>query len=369
MNATSNASQLDIASSSSGEAQISITYKSSLGSNFCVPTLAEVLRQMDEDFLDSYGIRQPGLFVTKFMKDLCECFLAAGTVSKDDKGVSLANVQSDLYTEKKFDSQDVSSGSINNEKALCIVPNISLEALRVENLIEVVPQIPRLHGLNCLDFRCCKIVLPLNGVYGENCLNLKALDNLNPSTASSMMIVPEQNFTHNMLSSTYYVEDITRGEEELKVSLMNEFNESQPNFKYIAKNISYRNAYLQFSLARISDDNCCSNCFGDCLSSEIPCACASEAGGDFAYVPGGLVKEKFLEDCISMYHSPEQKNLIYCKDCPLERSKNKSLSGKCKGHLFRKFIKECWYKCGCGMKCGNRVVQRGITVRLQVRAC
>ncbi|KAL6577210.1 Histone-lysine N-methyltransferase suvr4 [Orobanche minor] len=40
--------------------------------------------------------------------------------------------------------------------------------------------------------------------------------------------------------------------------------------------------------------------------------------------------------------------------------------GKCKGHVNRRFIKECWYKCGCGMNCGNRVVQRGITAKLQV---
>ncbi|KAE8671372.1 Histone-lysine N-methyltransferase SUVR4 [Hibiscus syriacus] len=38
----------------------------------------------------------------------------------------------------------------------------------------------------------------------------------------------------------------------------------------------------------------------------------------------------------------------------------------CKGHLMRKFIKECWDKCGCSKRCGNRVVQRGITASLQV---
>ncbi|KAG8043756.1 hypothetical protein GUJ93_ZPchr0458g22336 [Zizania palustris] len=38
----------------------------------------------------------------------------------------------------------------------------------------------------------------------------------------------------------------------------------------------------------------------------------------------------------------------------------------CRGHLARKFIKECWSKCGCNMQCGNRVVQRGITCNLQV---
>ncbi|RYQ90983.1 hypothetical protein Ahy_B09g096880 isoform D [Arachis hypogaea] len=39
---------------------------------------------------------------------------------------------------------------------------------------------------------------------------------------------------------------------------------------------------------------------------------------------------------------------------------------ECKGHLVRKFIKECWRKCGCDMQCGNRVVQRGLRCKLQV---
>ncbi|KAK3158479.1 hypothetical protein QOZ80_2AG0137770 [Eleusine coracana subsp. coracana] len=66
---------------------------------------------------------------------------------------------------------------------------------------------------------------------------------------------------------------------------------------------------------------------------------------------------------------------FYCKICPLEKIKidRNSDSPKakvnpdpCKGHLIRKFIKECWRKCGCTRNCGNRVVQRGITCSLQV---
>nr|GFA07701.1 histone-lysine N-methyltransferase SUVR4 [Tanacetum cinerariifolium] len=37
----------------------------------------------------------------------------------------------------------------------------------------------------------------------------------------------------------------------------------------------------------------------------------------------------------------------------------------CKGHPLKKFIKECWSKCGCTMACRNRVVQRGLTCKLQ----
>ncbi|PIN16729.1 Histone-lysine N-methyltransferase [Handroanthus impetiginosus] len=147
------------------------------------------------------------------------------------------------------------------------------------------------------------------------------------------------------------VNDITNGTERVKISLMDEIgNEDLPNYIY----------------SRIADEDCCSGCIGDCLSSSIPCACARDTGGEFAYTPEGLLNEKFLSSCISMNQSPRKEHFFYCQDCPLERAKNVNKPGKCKGHVLRKFIKECWRKCGCNMQCGNRVVQRGITTKLQV---
>jgi len=158
--------------------------------------------------------------------------------------------------------------------------------------------------------------------------------------------------------------DITKGAENVKISLVDESgNEDFPKFTYIPHNIIYQNAYLQISLARIADVDCCSSCSGDCLSSRIPCACARETGGEFAYTPKGLLKDDFLTACVCMRRTPKKDHFVYCQDCPLERSNNEP----CKGHLLRKFIKECWRKCGCHMTCGNRVVQRGITCDLQVR--
>lgn len=127
--------------------------------------------------------------------------------------------------------------------------------------------------------------------------------------------------------------------------------------------------HVNFSLARIGDEDCCSDCFGDCLSSSIPCACARETGGEYAYTLDGRIKKQFLDECISMNRDPQKHRHFYCKDCPLERSKNEDQPDQCKGHLVRKFIKECWSKCGCSKQCGNRVVQRGITCNLQVSHC
>ncbi|CAB4268606.1 unnamed protein product [Prunus armeniaca] len=93
----------------------------------------------------------------------------------------------------------------------------------------------------------------------------------------------------------------------VKVSLENGRNtEDLPIFLYISNNLVYKNAYVKFSLARISHEGFCSHCFGDCLTSSVPCLCAAESWGQFAYTLGGFIKEKFLEECISLKWEPKQ---------------------------------------------------------------
>ncbi|XP_024958914.1 histone-lysine N-methyltransferase SUVR4 [Cynara cardunculus var. scolymus] len=166
--------------------------------------------------------------------------------------------------------------------------------------------------------------------------------------------------------SIHNIKDITRGTEKMKISLIDEVGIELPKFVYIPQNTPYQDAYVHFSLARIADDGCCKRCIGDCLSSRVPCACSRDTGGEFAYTPQGLLKDEFLGACISMNCEPQNHHLFECQDCPLERAKNVQNPEPCKGHLVRKFIKECWRKCGCTMECGNRVVQRGPTCKLQV---
>ncbi|KAL2941293.1 Histone-lysine N-methyltransferase SUVR4 [Bienertia sinuspersici] len=158
-----------------------------------------------------------------------------------------------------------------------------------------------------------------------------------------------------------FIDDITKGEENVKISLVDERgNREPPKFFYIPKNIIYQKAIVNISLARISDEDCCPACSGDCLSSPVPCACARVTNGEFAYTEDGLLDPQFLRSCIT------ENKYVYCQDCPIERAKNDRKPEKCKGHSVKKFIKECWSKCGCTTRCGNRVVQRGITRNLQV---
>ncbi|KAL5206971.1 hypothetical protein ABZP36_031406 [Zizania latifolia] len=194
--------------------------------------------------------------------------------------------------------------------------------------------------------------------------------------SSDMRVIPHQ-LHIGADRPPHDVNDITKGEERLSIPIVNEFGSGilPPRFHYISHNITLQEAYVNISLARIGDDNCCSDCFGDCLAQPLPCACATETGGEFVYTRDGLLKEKFLDTCISMLREPLKHPRFYCKICPHERrvieansdSSNTEVShGPCKGHITRKFIKECWSKCGCTRNCGNRVVQRGITRHLQV---
>ncbi|KAI7743986.1 hypothetical protein M8C21_001753, partial [Ambrosia artemisiifolia] len=161
--------------------------------------------------------------------------------------------------------------------------------------------------------------------------------------------------------------DIAKGEENVLISLVNEVNgECPPSFHYIPRNAVFQNAFVNFSLANITKENCCSTCFGNCLTSSKPCPCALQIGGEFAYTSEGTIKEDVLDNCLQRIRDTQTCHRSYCKDCPLEKPKTEGVLGTCKGHLERSFIKECWLKCGCNKKCGNRIVQCGIRYKLQV---
>ncbi|KAJ7555828.1 hypothetical protein O6H91_05G056600 [Diphasiastrum complanatum] len=165
--------------------------------------------------------------------------------------------------------------------------------------------------------------------------------------------------------------DISRGEENIPIPLAGDVvGNLSPEFYYTSKCVIYQNAPVTFSLAKVPEDECCSSCFGDCLNSPIACACSKETGGEYAYNADGCLHDWFLRKAIKEkirwdvyprdYYCPSMSS------CPIERLKYVRKIESCKGHLLRKFVKECWRKCGCDKRCGNRVVQRGISRRLEV---
>ncbi|KAK8611762.1 hypothetical protein V6N13_131804 [Hibiscus sabdariffa] len=210
----------------------------------------------------------------------------------------------------------------------------------------------------------CVVARLLNGSVNNHCSANGVVDDVG---GEGLVVAPQRYLTPNELRCLHDANDITKGEENVEISWVNETNkESPPSFQYISENLVFQNARVSFSLFRIGDERCCPTCLGDCLLSQKPCACACQAGRNFAYTPAGVIKEDFLEECISMTRDPPKQCLLNCTECPLERSKTDDFPEPCKGHLKRKVIKECWSKCGCNKQCGNRVVQRGVNCKLQV---
>jgi len=357
----SEVSQFDIASSPEGGVKISLICNSSGQSDFHVPSSDAFLKIVEEKIHKLYRITESNFSLSKLMTEFCECFWALGTDSTVDE--HLRSTSSVLV--KISDAQEIHDDKDCYGGNYCIPSSLSSGLVRFQNFFEVIPQIPKpialsdLDGVNCIAGFNTKYI---ENICGESKRMLKALKDPHSSNTCNVEAVRKRHCPFPIVKYSDYIDDITGGEEKVKISLLNGRSaEDLPTFKYISHNLVHDKAYVNVSLSHISDEDCCSNCSGDCLSSPIPCACAHETGGEFAYMPGGLVKEKFLEECISMNWD----TFFYCQNCPLERSKNKK-SDKCKGHLQRRFIKECWSKCRCSKKCGNRVVQHGISANVQV---
>ncbi|PHT80413.1 Histone-lysine N-methyltransferase SUVR1 [Capsicum annuum] len=404
-------SNIDIASSTFGEVKVSIDCEAALGrSDFHLPSLEAVLKLVEDKCLKPFKVLDPKFSVPKLMKDICECFLELGTQynhelletanvdAENDIGYrSMAVVSSNGSVNLELDSGEdqlekshisplcnghtssASTGQIasvencgsapetdpnilehvtsENPAALCGSKNLELDAGEAQPEKSRLPPPRNTHNNGASTDQIASV---------ENCGSAPENDQDILEHVTSQSPVAPCESTQDETGSCI-VRDITKGQEQVMISLVNEVNDkSPPSFNYIAHNVVFQNAYLNFSLARIGDDNSCSACSGDCLSLSTPCACAYESGGDFAYTKEGLVKEELLKESISMNRDAKKHCQFFCKECPLERSKNEDFIEPCKGHLVRNFIKECWWKCGCDKQCGNRVVQRGISRKLQV---
>ncbi|KAL9142981.1 hypothetical protein ABFS82_14G207200 [Erythranthe guttata] len=338
-------SNLEIASSSFGEVKISLSCDVALGRpDFHMPTLETVLKSVDEKCLRTYKTLDPNFSVMNVMKEFCQCFLKLGSGSNSESPETL-NAGQTIGSTDDVGARGLLSGSVAS--------HFDAEA--------TLPKTSPLHPCNGIDDDDSHLKKMDGG--DENGTNTENIENFaeNPNEMS-LVISPQPQVVVLPGLPLYGVVDIAKGREKNVITLVNEMSsETPPSFRYITQNTVFKNACVKFSLARLGDNNC-STCVGDCLSPSTPCACANET----AYTTYGLVKEEFLEECISMNHNPNKHCQFFCKECPLERSKGEDITEPCKGHIMRKFIKECWLGCDCTSQCGNRVVQRGITRKLQV---
>ncbi|RCV07355.1 hypothetical protein SETIT_1G237500v2 [Setaria italica] len=305
--------------SSSAQGQLLFSFNSSLanGSDFLMPDIESVCKAMEARCLTTYKILEPNFSFMKLLDDTCQCILDLGSGSNEARERSIVQ----------------------------IFPKPSLQSNQNSSSCMPLSRLMRLGGSAAF-----------SGGRQNNSSNMHVIWNQLPTSVKRQY---------------HDVNDITKGEERVCIPIVNGVEEGvlPPPFHYIPHNTTLENAHINLSLARIGDENCCSDCFGDCLAEPLPCACATETGGEFAYTRDGLLKEEFLDACISARREPLKHPHFYCTSCPIERMKmdiNSEKPDPCKGHPIKKFIKECWRKCGCTRYCGNRVVQRGISWNLQV---
>ncbi|KAG9150545.1 hypothetical protein Leryth_010913 [Lithospermum erythrorhizon] len=317
----------NIASSQCGSVKINLSYDMACQKpEFRAPSLEAVLQMVSDKYKKMNKVLDSGFSLTNVMEDVCNSFLRIGNgPGNPEKPIEIHDLPNELVSDT------------TSPKTLSIFSPFNGTGdytHSAEGDIEKISQQAERAAIG-----------------PTNCQSL----------------IGRQNQRSCQTNGTINYLDISKGQEVIAISLVNDVNKERPPFfHYIPENAVFQHAYVSVSLARIGDKNCCSSCSFDCLSLSLPCACAHEIGGDFAYTKDGLVKESFLKECISMNRAPEKHHQYFCKECPLERAKCEDIVEPCKGHLFRKFIKECWWKCGCGKQCGNRVVQRGISHKLQV---
>ncbi|XP_054799096.1 probable inactive histone-lysine N-methyltransferase SUVR2 isoform X1 [Prosopis cineraria] len=359
-------STIEIASSTSGEVKITMSCSSALGrSDFRLPCRDRLLKMMEDKCLQSYNITDPNFSIMKLLRDMCDCVLEFRTDSNDDSQEGSEMMPSSLNVLKESKACDaliirgntedlglhsgMSNGSINIQSSSALAASC------------ISPSSPLLSGTN-------DAVLVTKKVRSDfpECDGGKGLEDPISPHSGSLVVIQQHQLTPDDLRSLHGADDLSKGEENLRIPWVNEItNDFPPPFHYLHQSVGFKDAYVNWCLSNIKCEDYCSTCLGDCLLSPTSCVCANKIGGGYAYTSEGLLNEKFLEECITISRNPQQ-HQSYCKICPLERAKNDDCLEPCKGHLKRKFIKECWVKCGCVKQCGNRVVQRGITFKLQV---
>ncbi|CAI8602788.1 unnamed protein product [Vicia faba] len=358
------ASDVVIASSAQGEVKLSLSYSSALqGPDFRMPTQEQLLKMMEDRCLRSYKITDPNFSVAKMLRDMCDCMLKFSTDSNDNsQESSMTRPTIDVLKEPEANgtpgvggSKDLDTGSHSS--------NGSIQVNSFSALVSPRGPYSPAHQSG-LDDAAVISKMDISNDIPQSDAVMQPEDPVSPNS-HSLVVVPHHQLTVDDIRSFHNVNDITKGEEINQIPWVNKTtNDFPPPFNYIPQNLVFQDAYVNISLSRIGAEDSCP-CIGSCVLLSTHCACTDKTGGEFAYTAQGLLKDEFLEECVAISHNPRQ-HCFYCKDCPLERSKSNGYLEPCKGHLKRKFIKECWRKCGCGKQCGNRLIQRGITCNLQV---
>lgn len=131
-----NSLQFEVASSPKGEVKLSLVCNSPQQSSFSVPKFNEVVKVVEDECRKSYRITEPSFSLMKLMKELCECYLEMTHVPANDDA-------------KRIDSKS------DCQQHFSIPQTFLNGSFKIQNLIEVMPQIPKHIALSEMDgFHC-----------------------------------------------------------------------------------------------------------------------------------------------------------------------------------------------------------------------
>ncbi|CAL1384325.1 unnamed protein product [Linum trigynum] len=322
-----------VASSSIGEMRLSLVRGPSLPSTICVPN--EVIKVMEDECKKSYKITDPSFSFLKLMNDFCNlvCLMdstmidapTSSTFHPSDSNPSASSYKATVFCAPGNDAPDP-----------CLIASF-----RFHNLIEVTPQVPK--HIKLVGFGFLQSIKGIEFVGSKtNKMISKLLEG--PKCSRSFIGQATQRKGYG------YLDDISKGEEKMEISVLEGSRAKDlKRFNYIAQNMVLGEANIEVKLGVPSSKGCCyPECVGDCQTTNPPCKCGQLNGGEFAYTQSGLVKEQLLREWSSRKDTTFYGHYLS------------------RPHMESNFIKECWYSCGCLKKCGNRIVQRGITRKLQV---
>ncbi|KAK6164397.1 hypothetical protein DH2020_001261 [Rehmannia glutinosa] len=279
-------SNQEIASSPFGEVKIYLSCDlASRRPDFCMPSVEAVLKAVEDKYLKSPRTSDQDISMMDLMKEMCQCFLNFGTDSNSQSPKAM-DVTPTIHTASKssLNGSVYTRSRAKAKKPLLPPPCSDINDAQQPNEIDAGDQIVT------------------DRENQENCDE--------ETNSQSLEVVQQPEVTPENIRSLTPVIDIAKGQEKVVITLVNEVNdECPPSFYYIPQNAAFQNAYVNFSLARIGDKNCCATCFD------------------------GLVKEELLKEAISMNRDPKKHCQFFCKECPLERSKGDDIIEPCKGHL------------------------------------
>ncbi|KAI6673502.1 hypothetical protein NL676_001408 [Syzygium grande] len=183
----------------------------------------------------------------------------------------LANIAEESPTNLEIASSPLGEDILNvgSRKTNSIVhSNASNGSPDVQGSIgAATPRIPRLPG--SLDGSNDHLKINKNSTAIDCAGSQRKLSEEHGDTDSrSLVVFSKSQSTPTDLRSLHDVNDIAKGEERVKIPWVNKIDDQcPPSFHYIPQSLAFSSASLNFSLSEIRNENCCSNCYGDCLPS------------------------------------------------------------------------------------------------------